>query len=85
MTRDDITTDLINSIMCFQPSCNDEIIDIDTDIIKELEYDSIALIELINEIEEKFGVDFIELPDFAERFERIGDIVEGIMLLKERA
>lgn len=53
----------------------------DTDIIADLKYDSLAMVELLNEIEEKFGVDFTELPDFLERFECVGDIWDGIELL----
>lgn len=53
----------------------------DTDLIADLKYDSLAMVELLNEIEEKFGVDFTELPDFLERFECVGDIWDGIELL----
>lgn len=82
--RNKIKTELINIIIRFMPCRKQTVLDENTDIVGELEYDSIALVELLNEIEEKFGVDFIDLPDFAERFKKIGDIVEGIILLNAK-
>lgn len=82
ITRDIIKIELINIIIRFMPCRKQIVLDEETDIVSELEYDSIALVELLNEIEERFGVDFIDLPDFAERFKKIGNIVDGIVLLK---
>lgn len=82
ITRDIIKIGLINIIIRFMPCRKQIALDEETDIVSELEYDSIALVELLNEIEERFGVDFIDLPDFAERFKKIGNIVDGIVLLK---
>jgi len=72
---------LINTILELAPDDIPEEVNDDTNIIADLNYDSVAMVELLNEIEEKFGVDFTELSDFLERFECIGDIWEGIELL----
>lgn len=79
-----VQTELIDIIIELMPGKQDAIINESTDIVRDLEFDSIALVELLNEIEETFGVDFVELPDFLERFDRIGDIAEGILLLQTK-
>lgn len=53
-------------------------IGLDTDIITDLEFDSISIVELLERIEEKYGVDFTELPDFLERMETVGTIIDGV-------
>lgn len=72
---------LINMILELAPKDGAKEVNDGTDIIADLKYDSLAMVELLNEIEEKFGVDFTELPDFLERFECVGDIWDGIELL----
>ena len=79
-----VQTELIDIIIELMPGKQDAIINESTDIVRDLEFDSIALVELLNKIEETFGVDFVELPDFLERFDRIGDIAEGILLLQAK-
>ena len=79
-----VQTELIDIIIELMPGKQDTTINESTDIVRDLEFDSIALVELLNEIEETFGVDFVELPDFLERFDRIGDIAEGILLLQTK-
>ena len=79
-----VQTELIDIIIELMPGKQDAIINESTYIVRDLEFDSIALVELLNEIEETFGVDFVELPDFLERFDRIGDIAEGILLLQTK-
>lgn len=72
---------LIDMILELTPEdANQEIRD-DTNIIEDLKFDSLAMVELLNRIEEKFSVDFTELPDFLERFEYVNDIWEGIEIL----
>ena len=66
ITRDIIKIELINIIIRFMPCRKQIALDEETDIVSE----------------ERFGVDFIDLPDFAERFKKIGNIVDGIVLLK---
>ena len=72
---------LVNMILELAPKHGAKEVNDGTDIIADLNYDSLAMVELLNEIEEKFGVDFTELPDFLERFECVGDIWDGIKLL----
>ena len=79
-----VQTELIDIIIELMPGKQDTTINESTDIVRDLEFDSIALVELLNEIEETFGVDFVELPDFLERFDRRGDIAEGILLLQTK-
>lgn len=55
----------------------------DTKIMDDLEFDSLAVMELLTKIEEQFGVDFTDLDDFEERFNRCGDLYEGILELLE--
>jgi len=74
---------LINMILELAPRDGAKEVNDDTDIIADLNFDSLAMVELLNEIEKKFGVDFTELPDFLERFECVGDIWDGIELLLE--
>lgn len=72
---------LINMILELAPKDGAKEVNDDTDIIADLNFDSLAMVELLNEIEKKFGVDFTELPDFLERFECVRDIWDGIELL----
>ena len=74
-------SELANMILELAPEDGAKEIDDSTNIIADLSYDSLAMVELLNEIEEKFGVDFTELPDFLERFECVGDIWDGIEIL----
>lgn len=54
-----------------------------TDIIEELKFDSIDIVKLLNDIEGEFGIDFMDLNDFFERFIYVRDIWEGIEILLE--
>ncbi|MDO4167051.1 MAG: acyl carrier protein [Eubacteriales bacterium] len=53
----------------------------DTLLFRDLKYDSVALIELLAEIEERCGVDYTSLPDFADKMDRCGDFYQGIQEL----
>lgn len=53
-------------------------------LIEDLEFDSIALMDLFCEIEDQFGVDFTELEDFGNRFNVCESIWEGINELVEK-
>lgn len=59
-------------------------IDFDTKIMEDLEYDSLDVMELLEQIEGEFGVDFTDLENFEERFNRCGDLYEGILQLVEK-
>lgn len=56
-------------------------ITIDTRVMDDLEFDSVSVMQLLSEIEEKFNVDFTDLEEFEERFNRCGDLHEGILEL----
>lgn len=53
-------------------------VELETDLFLDLEYDSVALMQLFFEIEEEFGVDYIELENFERRMEQCGEILKGI-------
>ncbi|MCM1235508.1 MAG: phosphopantetheine-binding protein [Ruminococcus flavefaciens] len=55
----------------------------DTSLFQDLKYDSLAIVELLTNIEEQFGIDFTEQPDFMEKMERCGDFYQGICEAKE--
>lgn len=59
-------------------------IDYDTKIMDDLQFDSLAVMGLLVEIEETFGVDFTDLENFEERFNRCGDLYQGILELMEK-
>lgn len=56
----------------------------ETDIFTDLSYDSIALMELLTEIEVVFNVDFTELENFEARFTTYGGLLEGILELMQK-
>lgn len=53
-------------------------------LIEDLEFDSIALMDLFCKIEDQFGVDFTELEDFGNRFNVCLLLWEGINELVEK-
>lgn len=57
---------------------NESIITLETKLIEDLEFDSVQLMMLLNEIERKFGVDFTDLEDFQDKFNLCRLLVEGI-------
>lgn len=57
----------------------------DTEIMDDLEFDSLDVMQLLSQIEEQFGVDFTDLDNFEERFNRCGDLYEGILELVSSA
>lgn len=59
-------------------------IDQDTRLFEDLQYDSVAVIELLTDIEERFGIDYTSLPDFAGKMDRCGDFYLGIQELLNR-
>lgn len=59
-------------------------IELETKLIEDLKFDSLAIIQLFMEVEEQFGVDFTDLEDFAERFNLCGLLFEGIIELQSK-
>lgn len=68
--------DEIKEIIKEQLGVSDGAINEDTDLMKDLEADSLDAVEIIMSIEEKYG---IEIPDEdAENFKTVKDIVEYV-------
>ena len=68
--------DKVKELIVEQLDVNAEDIEMDTDIMKDLEADSLDAVEIILGVEEEFDV---EIPDEdAENFVKVGDIVEYI-------
>lgn len=68
--------DKIKEIIAEQLSVEEAIITEDTDLMKDLEADSLDAVEVILAVEEEFG---IEIPDEdAENFSTVGDIVKYV-------
>lgn len=53
----------------------------ETRLIEDLGYDSLAVIELLSQMEEVYGIDYTLLEDFSERFNICKDIYEGMQEL----
>lgn len=51
----------------------------ETRLIEDLEFDSIAIVELLSQIEEDYGVDVTTLPDFMMRFNVCKDLYEAVL------
>ncbi|MBQ0005485.1 MAG: acyl carrier protein [Clostridiales bacterium] len=68
--------DTIKSIIAEQLGVEADIINADTDLMKDLEADSLDAVEVILAVEEEYG---IEIPDEdAENFATVGDIVNYV-------
>jgi acyl carrier protein len=68
--------EIIKKIIAEQLKVDENIITMDTHLMKDLEADSIDAVEIIILIEEKYG---IEIPDDeAEKFQRVGDLVRYV-------
>ena len=71
-----MTFDTIRDIIVEQLNVEESMITEDTNLMKDLEADSLDAVEIIMAIEEQFD---IEIPDDeAERFQTVGDLVEYV-------
>lgn len=71
-----MTFDKIKEIIVDQLGVDEDSISMDTNLIKDLEADSLDAVEIIMAIEETY--DF-EIPDEeAEKFQTVGDLVEYV-------
>lgn len=64
--------DSINSVMELNLTVED--VKNDTLLFDELQFDSLSLVQLIIELEEKFNINLDDIEDFSE-FESIGGII----------
>ena len=68
--------DKIKDIIIDQLQVEESDVDMDTNLMKDLEGDSLDMVEIILGIEETFG---LEIPDEeAEKFETVRDLVEYV-------
>ena len=68
--------DKVKALIVEQLDVDADIVTLDTDIMKDLEADSLDAVEVILGVEEEFG---IEIPDEdAENFAKVRDIVEYV-------
>lgn len=66
----------VKDLIVEQLDLDESLITMDTDIMKDLEADSLDAVEIVLAIEEEYG---IEIPDdIAEDFTIVGDIVQYI-------
>lgn len=71
-----MTFDTIRDIVVEQLGVDADMVQMDTNLMKDLEADSIDAVEIILGVEEAFGLD---IPDEeAEKFETVKDLVEYV-------
>ncbi len=71
-----MTFEQIREIVVEQLGVDEDMVELDTNIMKDLEADSLDAVEIILGIEEKFGID---IPDEeAEKFETVRDLVDYV-------
>ena len=71
-----MTFDTIRDIVVEQLNVEESMVTEDTNLMKDLEADSLDAVEIIMAIEEQFD---IEIPDDeAEKFQTVGDLVEYV-------
>ncbi len=71
-----MTFDKIKEIIVEQLSVDEDMVQMDTNLMKDLEADSLDAVEIILGVEEEFG---IEIPDEdAEAFETVQDLVDYV-------
>ena len=54
------------------------VIEQDTKLIEDCGFDSLNIMDLLTEIENVFGVDFMDLENFEEKFNICAQLCEGI-------
>ncbi|HIV79709.1 MAG TPA: acyl carrier protein [Candidatus Avanaerovorax faecigallinarum] len=70
------TFEKIREIIMEQLSVDESMVTIDTNLMKDLEADSLDAVEIIMAIEEEFG---IEIPDEeAEKFQTVNDLIKYV-------
>lgn len=71
-----MTFDTIRDLIVEQLGVDADIIEMDTNLMKDLEADSLDAVEIILGVEESYG---IEIPDEeAEKFETVRDLVNYV-------
>ncbi|ASS41144.1 acyl carrier protein [Eubacterium minutum ATCC 700079] len=71
-----MTFDKVREIIVEQLSVDESMVTMDTNLMKDLEADSLDAVEIIMAIEEEFD---LEIPDEeAEKFRLVGDLVKYV-------
>lgn len=71
-----MTFEKIRELIVDQLGIDEDMVEMDTNLMKDLEGDSLDMVEIILGIEETFG---LEIPDEeAEEFETVRDLVEYV-------
>lgn len=71
-----MTFDKVREIIVEQLSVDESMVTMDTNLMKDLEADSLDAVEIIMSIEEEFD---LEIPDEeAEKFRLVGDLVKYV-------
>ncbi len=71
-----MTFEKIRDIIVEQLSVDESMVTMDTNLMKDLEADSLDAVEIIMAIEEEFD---LEIPDEeAEKFQMVGDLVKFV-------
>lgn len=71
-----MTFEKVRDIIVEQLSVDESMVTMDTNLMKDLEADSLDAVEIIMAIEEEFD---IEIPDEeAEKFQLVGDLVKYV-------
>ena len=71
-----MTFEKIRELIVDQLGIDEDMVEMDTNMMKDLEGDSLDMVEIILGIEETFG---LEIPDEeAEKFETVRDLVEYV-------
>ena len=71
-----MTFDTIRDIVVEQLGVDADMVQMDTNLMKDLEADSLDAVEIILGVEEAFGLDIPE--EEAEKFETVKDLVEYV-------
>lgn len=71
-----MTFEKVREIIVEQLSVDESMVTMDTNLMKDLEADSLGAVEIIMAIEEEFD---LEIPDEeAEKFKMVGDLVKYV-------
>ncbi len=72
----------IRAFIAEQLGANEELIEMDTDLMKDLDADSLDAVEIIMAVEEQYDM---EIPDHdAEKFRTVRDIVQYVEARKNQ-
>lgn len=71
-----MTFEKIRELIVDQLGIDEDMVEMDTNLMKDLEGDSLDMVEIILGIEETFGLEILD--EEAEKFETVRDLVEYV-------